>query len=49
MNFRPALKSYEEMLKKNGVISKKPVAPKIVKKENFRNNAKKNTTEKKKK
>jgi len=47
MNFRPALKSYEETLRKNGVIGKKP-APKPVKKENFRN-AKKNTAAKKKK
>jgi protein-tyrosine phosphatase len=42
MNFRPALKSYEELLKKNGVIAKKP-APKNVK------NIKKNTTANKKK
>ena len=47
MNFRPALKSYEETLKKNGVIVKK-TANKNVKKEPFRN-AKKNTTVKKKK
>ena len=47
MNFRPALKSYEETLKKNGVIVKKN-ANKNVKKEPFRN-AKKNTTVKKKK
>ncbi|AGE50124.1 dual specificity protein phosphatase 16 / mitogen-activated protein kinase phosphatase 7 [Acanthocystis turfacea Chlorella virus Canal-1] len=41
MNFRPALKSYEETLKKNGVIVKNPT-PKNVK------NVKKNTTVKKK-
>jgi len=43
MNFRPALKSYEEMLKKNGVITKKPT-PK-----NVKNGIKKNTTTNKKK
>jgi protein-tyrosine phosphatase len=48
MNFRPALKSYEETLKKNGVIAKKPTAAaKNAKKENARKmvkrpNAKKN-------
>ncbi|AGE55597.1 dual specificity protein phosphatase 16 / mitogen-activated protein kinase phosphatase 7 [Acanthocystis turfacea Chlorella virus MN0810.1] len=54
MNFRPALKSYEETLKKNGVIGKKPATKtvnktvnKTAKKEPFRN-AKKNTVVKKK-
>ena len=48
MNFRPALKSYEEILKKNDVIAKKPT-PKNVKKENFKNTVKKNNTANKKK
>jgi len=49
MNFRPALKSYEETLKKNGVIAKKPTAAaKNAKKENARKMVKRPTAKKNK-